>query len=148
MRLEDVARDGRALIVFQSPRREVWAKPAGETRERDVTVFSFSNAMGLSPDGKRVLANVSGVPGEPDTFYLRSTDGSPAKKLGEGFASELSPDGRWAAVVRPGPPTQLVLVPTGAGEEKRSWTERPIEEYDSLNFRWSGDGQEAALRRP
>ena len=138
MSLKDVSRDGKLLVVFQSYRSEVWAKPAGETRERDVSVFADNNAMGLSPDGKTVLVTVGDYP--PHSFYLRPTDGSPPKKLGEGFGSELSPDGKWVAVVRPGTPGEIVLVPTGAGEERRL-PRGGIEEYENKAFRWSGDGQ-------
>ncbi len=140
MRIEDVSPDGRLLVVFSSRRSEVWAKPAGETRERDVTVLAVNNAMGLTPDGKWILVNVSGVPNQPEAFYLRSTDGAVTKKLGEGFGSELSADGKWVVVTRPGPPAQLVLVPTGAGDEKV--LERGgIEAYDRLSVRWSQDGR-------
>jgi eukaryotic-like serine/threonine-protein kinase len=140
MRIEDVSPDGRLLVVFQSARSEVWAKPAGETRERDVTVLSINNAMGLTPDGKWTLVNVSSVPNQPEAFCLRSNDGTLTKKLGEGFGSELSADGKWVAVTRPGPPAQLVLVPTGAGDEK-VLEPGAIEAYDRLYVRWSQDGR-------
>jgi eukaryotic-like serine/threonine-protein kinase len=141
MSLEDVSPDGRVLIVFRNNQREVWAKPAGETRERDVTVFAGNAAMGLSRDGKTVLVNVrTGVPSQPEAFYLRSADGSPPKKLGEGFGSELSPDGKWAAVVRPGAPSEIVLVPTGAGEEKRL-PGGGLEDHNRDGVTWSGDGR-------
>ncbi len=96
--------------------------------------------MGLSPDGKTLLITVPGAPNVPETFYLRATDGSPPKKLGEGFGSELSPDRKWVAVVRPGPPSELTLVPTGAGEEKRLARGR-IEEHVKSDVRWSQDGR-------
>jgi hypothetical protein len=47
--------------------------------------------------------------------YLRKTDGSPAVRLGEGYAQALSPDGKWA-ITRRG--KDLVLMPTGAGEPR------------------------------
>src|SRR5262249_42052387 len=61
--------------------------------------------------------------------YLRKTDGSPAVKLGEGFGTALSPDGKWVfTVVRTSPP-QLILLPTGAGEA-RPLSRGPIEAYE------------------
>jgi Tol biopolymer transport system component len=89
--------------------------------------------MGLSPDGKTLLINDLGG------FYLRGVDGSPPKRLGEGTASELSADGRWAVVVRPTLPSRLVLVPTGAGEERVLENGR-IDEIAPDNVRWSFNG--------
>jgi hypothetical protein len=134
LRVEDVSRDGRMLLVIHHRRHEVWVGSPGEARERNLTIFGASNAMGISADGKTLLDNERGG------FYLRRSDGSPPKKLGEGFGSELSPDGKWAAVVRPGPPSRLVLVPTGAGQE-RPFEAGAIEEYESDYVRWSQDGR-------
>ena len=136
--LWDISRDGRVLLAAGHGRWEVWSKPAGQNRERDVSVLGGSDAMGLTPDGKTVLVN-EGSLGPGAEFYLSHADGSPPKKLGEGYASDLSADGKWAVVVRPGPPSRLVLVPTGAGEE-RALESGAIEEYDRENIRWAQNG--------
>ena len=52
--------------------------------------------------------------GPTQPFYLRGTDGSPAVKLGEGDAQDLSPDGKWV-LVRQADATKLALVPAGTG---------------------------------
>jgi serine/threonine protein kinase/sugar lactone lactonase YvrE len=137
--IEDVSREGRMLLGFHQSRQEVWAHPAGEARERDLTVLGNSDAMGLSPDGRTLLIN-EGHGVDRLSFYLRRADGSPPKKLGEGMGSELSPDGRWAVVVRPGPPSRLVLVPTGAGEEK-TLENGGIEKHAPNSIRWSLNGR-------
>jgi len=49
---------------------------------------------------------------------LRGTDGSPVLRLGSGFANALSGDGRWAAAIRGSAESRIVLLPTGAGEER------------------------------
>jgi hypothetical protein len=50
--------------------------------------------------------------------YLRRTDGSPPKRLADGYARALSPDGRFVlASDRPGP--QIFLIPTGPGQPRR-----------------------------
>ena len=132
--VKDVSRDGRLLLGLDIYRQEVWAGSFSEPREKNLTVFAQANVMGISADGKALLDNERG------SFYLLRTDGAPPKKLGEGFGSELSPDGKWVAVVRPGPPSRLVLVPTGAGEE-RLLESGGVEEYDILEICWSGDGR-------
>ncbi|MDL1949240.1 hypothetical protein FBQ97_05425, partial [Acidobacteria bacterium ACD] len=40
-------------------------------------------------------------------------------RIAEGHALDLSPDGRWAAVVPRVPPRSITLVPTGVGEPRR-----------------------------
>ncbi|HXM78225.1 MAG TPA: hypothetical protein VOA00_03240, partial [Thermoanaerobaculia bacterium] len=53
------------------------------------------------------------------SVYVRNTDGSPAVRLGEGSAQDLSPDGEWAlAILHSASDPQLVAYPTGAGEWK------------------------------
>jgi len=49
---------------------------------------------------------------------MRGGDGSPAIRLGDGYAFALSPDGAWAATFVPPHTQQLVLLPTGAGEPR------------------------------
>jgi hypothetical protein len=66
-------------------------------------------------------------------LLLRKTDGSPVVRLGDGVASGLSPDGSWALSIIPGPPAQLVLYPTGAGE-KRVLEPGDIQNYESAQF--------------
>ncbi len=54
--------------------------------------------------------------GAKHAVYLRRTDGSPAIRLGDGVATGLSPDGKWALSMLDTPPRELVLLPTSAGE--------------------------------
>jgi Tol biopolymer transport system component len=51
--------------------------------------------------------------------FLRKLDGSnDPVNLGQGKAMSLSPDGKWALALREGPPHQLVLLPTGSGDQR------------------------------
>jgi serine/threonine protein kinase/Tol biopolymer transport system component len=131
----DISRDGRVLLSVGNQRWEVWSRPDGQPNERELTVLANSDAMGISPDGKTLLINE-----REREIYLRNSDGSPPKRLGEGYGSRLSPDERWVAVVRPGPPSELVLVPTGAAEEKRL-SSGGLEDIGRDSVQWSGDGR-------
>ncbi|HEV2388967.1 MAG TPA: protein kinase [Candidatus Acidoferrales bacterium] len=122
MTLFDVARDGRALLKQEDERTELAALPAGATSERTLTWLDWSLLSDLSPDGKTVLFTEAGEGGGADySVYLRKLDGSPAVRLGEGEAAALSPNGQWAIVSHPHdpPPSQLFLLPTGAGEPRQ-----------------------------
>jgi hypothetical protein len=52
------------------------------------------------------------------TVYVRAMNGSPAKRLGEGRAMAISPDGRWVVANVGGRGAKTVLLPTGAGEQR------------------------------
>ncbi|HKQ53135.1 MAG TPA: hypothetical protein VJT74_12245 [Pyrinomonadaceae bacterium] len=76
--------------------------------------------------------------GDSYGVYVRGTDGSPAVRLGSGSALALSPDGRWALSRLPVSLSEMVLLPTGAGESRRL-------ERAPLNYQqwacWFPDGE-------
>jgi len=139
MTLEDVARDGRALLVHGRDRVGIaFASLAGGS-EQDLSWLDRSIGTYLSADGTRLLFYESGDGGGSGYgVYLRKTDGSPAVRLGEGMGTALSPDGERVAAIVYSSPQRLVLLPTGAGESKV--LERgPIEGYHWASFFPTGD---------
>jgi eukaryotic-like serine/threonine-protein kinase len=130
--LQDVASDGRVLLNHDFVRLGILALAPGETKERDLSWFDWSLTRDLSADGKTLLFDESGQGGGTNySIYVRKTDGSPAVRLGDGAAFALSPDGKWAAAVLPGPsPRPLELLPTGPGEPRRL-------SGDSINHTWT-----------
>lgn len=118
--LQDVSRDARVLLTHDLVRLGIVAHGPGEPKERDLSWFDWSLLADLSEDGRTVLLSESGEGGGPGyAVFIRSTDGSPAVRLGEGQALSLSPDGkRVLAVMHPAADQQLVIHPTGPGEPK------------------------------
>jgi hypothetical protein len=112
--LQDVSDDGRLLIERAEDRLGViWGGPAGE---RELGWFNESDLVGLLPDGAGIVFNDRGAGGQR-AFYLRRSDGSPAVRLGEGFAFDVSYDGRWV-LAAPGserPARRIAVYPTGTG---------------------------------
>ncbi|WP_394827434.1 protein kinase domain-containing protein [Pendulispora albinea] len=114
MLLHDVAADGRALIERRDHRAALYAGEGGS--ERDLTWSDSSFLTGMSADGRTLLYAEEDASEGPDYgAYLRTADGAPPVRLGDGTPVDLAPDGRWAAIRRAGPPDTLALVPTGAG---------------------------------
>ncbi len=117
--LQDISRDGRVLLTHHNFRTAVMCLPPGETKERDLAWLDADEPVALSGDGKTVLfAEWGETSGATYPAYLRKTDGSDAVRLGEGPARALSPDGRWVLTTPLTALSELVLLPTGAGESK------------------------------
>ena len=112
--LDDVAPDGRLLLERIENRGEIRCQASTDKEDRSLSWLNSSFAADLSSDGKTLLLNEQ----LHDTVYSRKTDGSPAVALGKGRGLSLSPDGALALVLRAGPPPELVLMPTGAGDER------------------------------
>ncbi|MCG6928132.1 MAG: serine/threonine-protein kinase, partial [Acidobacteria bacterium] len=117
--LEDIAPDGRVLLVHELKRGEIYGRGPDAEEEISLSWGDFSHAVDISPDGRQVLLSESGEAGGPGYgVYLRGTDGSPAVRLGTGRPLALSPDGAWVLTMPLDPPERFVLLPTGAGEER------------------------------
>ncbi len=136
--LQDVAKDGRVLITRDVPRVGMVGVTSGSSKERDLSWLDWSAPKDLSVDGKKLLFTESGeAGGENYSSYIRSTDGSPAVRLGDGLSFALSPDERWALSGLPKPPVQFNLLPTGAGESK----ELTHDQINRMWARWFPDGK-------
>ncbi len=118
--VHDIARDGGVLVEREISAREIRGAFGGDRQERNLSWLDQSSVAALSDDGKTVLFFEGPPGGGPDgSTYLRATDGSPAVRLGDGRAFDLSPDGKWALTLRSsGAEPRLVLLPTGVGEPK------------------------------
>jgi len=126
--LYDIAEDGRVLLGRLVESTEILGTFPKEPRERNLSHFDLSVATDLSPDGDTLLfADVfrSDAPsaGAPNSLYVRKTDGTPSKRLGDVMfsASALSRDGSRVLSLSPAGPdyqTRFDLIPTGPGETK------------------------------
>ena len=125
--LDDVSREGRFLdtgMMRENYRSVIAARVPDEPEERNLSWQLSSTVADLSQDGKHLLFYEEGAnPDRPDrevfSAFLRETNGSDAKPLGEGRALALSPNKEWALVARPYPEPHLALLPTGLGEPRR-----------------------------
>jgi hypothetical protein len=118
--LQDVSRDGRALVLSIKSRGHLACLPPGEKEERELGWHDFSFVEDVSADGRTVLFTETQGGGAPNgAVYVRGTDGSPAVRLGDGRAEGLSPDGsRALARTRSAQAPRFVLLPTHAGSPR------------------------------
>ena len=139
--LHDIAPDGRVLIARTDDRGGISVRVSGAETARDLSWLDAADLAGISPDGRRILFSETGVGGGPRaSTYLRGTDGSPAVRLGDGYAHALSPDGRWAIVQTEA--AHFDLIPTGPGQPRR--LARPG--LRLLQPRWLAGGQHVVVR--
>jgi len=138
--LHDVSRDRQVLFSRDVERYEILANVSGVVR--DLSWLNFSRADDLSADGGNVLLTVEGeAAGANYEVFLRKSDGSPPVRLGEGYGSAISPDGKWVLAIAPfgsgaEPVPQLVLLPVGKGAS-RILTQDDLAHYAGA---WFPDG--------
>jgi Tol biopolymer transport system component len=120
LKIQDIAKDGRVLLVHELMWAGILARVPGEQGERELGWLDWSISRKLSNDGKWLLFDESGdAPGDQGWVFLRQTNGSPPVLLGEGAYGDLSQDGTRVATVPGNFSGQINLVPTGAGETKK-----------------------------
>ena len=113
--LHDISADGRVLLGRISESSEIFGDFPGEARPRNLSHLDRSLAVALAPSGDILLFNETGQ--SDPSVYLGRTDGSPPKRLADGYAWALSQDGKFVLRGdRPGP--QMFLIPTGPGEPR------------------------------
>ncbi len=118
--LQDVSRDGRALISHDALRSGILGSSPTDKQERDLSWLDWSSVQDIAADGTFFVFVESGEGGGPGySAYLRQMDGSPPVRLGSGAPRSISPDGRWVLTIQtPSSKPQLSLLPTGAGEPR------------------------------
>ncbi len=123
--LQDISREGRMLVTRDTLRSEMIGMAPGESREKDQTWLDWSLGAAITADGRTILFSETAEGGGAGySVYVRKTDGTPAVRLGEGAAQDLSLDGEWAlAIQHSASDPRLVAYPTRAGEMKVFKTE-------------------------
>ncbi len=123
--LADVSSRKEVLILDEDLRVGIVSKAPGEAVERDLSWLDFSALRDISPDGRLILFDeASEGGGDEGSIFVRKTDGSPPVRLGSGFSTSLTPDGRSVLAGSGNDPQVLRQMPVGAGEPRVIATER------------------------
>jgi eukaryotic-like serine/threonine-protein kinase len=118
--MQDVARDGSWLITRDDQQDRIFVRAPGADRDRNLSWLDASQQPLLSADGRVMVFTDAALDAGPNyATMLRRTDGSPVVRLGEGYPSDLSADGRWVLAIVQSAPQQLMLYPTGPGQSRR-----------------------------
>ena len=118
--LHDAGTGGRALISRDAMRAGAIGLAPGENKERDLSWQDWTIPFDISEDGKVMLFVEAGEAGGGEyAVFTRDTNGESAVRLGQGSSRALSPDGKWALVLRQNmSPPDFVLLPTGVGQQR------------------------------
>ena len=137
--LLDLAPDGRVLLATETSQAGIRGRSYEGSAERELGWLDWPIPKALVADGTMLLLNDSGeTAGANYAVYLRKMDGSPPVRLGEGSGLAVSPDGRWVLAVHFGPPSRLLMIPTGPGETV-TLPQGQVETYQDA--RWFPDGR-------
>jgi dipeptidyl aminopeptidase/acylaminoacyl peptidase len=116
--LWDISREGRVLLSIDVLRTDVWGCAPGDTTEHSWSWLDGGIAVGVSADGNGLLfTECASGGGVGYSAYFRRFDGSLPIRIGDGVATALSLDGKWA-ILRSSSHPALTLTPTGPGEPR------------------------------
>jgi hypothetical protein len=136
---EDMNRNGDVLVTSQSGQGGIRGLAPLAREEAELGWFDAGVVADISDDGRQLLFYETGIfGGNVYAACLRSMDGAPPVKLGEGLACALSPDGAWALAIQLLQPHRLVRLPTGAGDSS-SFPRGAVERYEGAG--WLPDGK-------
>jgi serine/threonine protein kinase/Tol biopolymer transport system component len=118
--MHDIAPDGRWLVTRDDQLRRTFARGPGRNAETDISFIGGAIGPLMSGDGRQVaFSDVSSFAGDLYSTMMRSSEGSAAIRLGEGFLLAMSRDKQWVLSSVPSAPVKLMLHPTGAGTSRR-----------------------------
>jgi WD40 repeat protein len=114
--LRDIAPDGRALTSRDTEQLEMAAVLDGEATARNLSWLDWSRVADISPDGRMVLFDESGVGGGAHYIvYVHRLDDGSTVRIGPGVAMAFSPDGRFALTLGTDDRARLRHTPLGDG---------------------------------
>lgn len=117
--LDDIGPKGEALVETFRGWSGTRVRGTAENRDTDISWFGENVSAGLSTDGNRIFVTESGAAsGGASGVYMRSRRGTAPVRLCDGSLVNVSPNGEWISVYRPGPQPRYVLAPSGGGKEK------------------------------
>ena len=134
LRLFDTQPNRRMLAARETYRAEAWGQLAGDAAPRDLTWSQETWVAAIGADGGSFL--IQHTASLDGTSYLARTGAEPIR-LGEGAATDLSPDG--ALAVHLTSDSRMTLVPCRAGEPRRVATPG-LKEVHTVKFLPDGRG--------
>lgn len=139
--IQDISKDGRLLLSHGTQRNGIVYSSIPSGKALDLSWGAKPFLSDISADGEVLLFTDLGESEAEASVYLRKTDGTDAVRLGEGYATGLSPDGEWALSISTAR-DHLTVLPTGPGKAKLLPNEKHLTYTD---VSWFPDGQQVLI---
>jgi DNA-binding winged helix-turn-helix (wHTH) protein/Tol biopolymer transport system component len=111
LRLFDISAAGRVLLSRGNVRLAMFAGDFSTLKQKEISWFDWSRAVGISSDGQEILFDETGQGGGPKyTAYLYHRENGATEKIGDGRAVDISADGRWILTANRSNFSQFTLV--------------------------------------
>ncbi|MBV9038184.1 MAG: winged helix-turn-helix domain-containing protein [Acidobacteriaceae bacterium] len=131
MVLQDINAQGDVLIARTNPRTAMFWGNLESGSTEDISLFDWSRAVALKPDGRLLLFDESGEGGGRQySLYLYYTASRRPERLGEGRAMDLSDDGHWVLAQVANDPSRVTLVSVDQHKSSAVFT-------DGLIYQWA-----------
>ncbi|MBV9674810.1 MAG: hypothetical protein JO185_00635 [Acidobacteriaceae bacterium] len=131
MVLQDINAQGDVLIARTNLRTAMFWGNLENGSIEDISLFDWSHAVALTPDGRLLLFDESGEGGgQRYSVYLHHTASRRPERLGEGRAMDLSDDGHWALTQAANDPSRVTLVSVDQHKSSAVFT-------DGLIYQWA-----------
>ncbi|MEJ2078533.1 MAG: protein kinase [Acidobacteriota bacterium] len=115
--IHDIAPDGTWIVTGDDTPTEILLRDLDNDTETNLSWLDAALYPKLSPDGRTILfTDESEAAGPNYSATLRPTSGGAIVRLGEGFGTDFSVDGRFVLSVVPSTPPRVMSYPVGAGQ--------------------------------
>jgi len=132
--LRDISSSGNLLLESEQNQGSIIGLFPGDNNERDLSWLDGSSVADISRDAKTIVIFEGGEGSDlpVGTIYTRSTDGSPAVRIGAAAPTEMSSDGKYILGYAPNP-YRITILPTGVRETK-IWKFENFESVSETHF--------------
>ena len=121
VRLQDVSREGRMLIISGASRAEIAGRLAGDDRDRRYEWWANDYVGAIAANGRSFAGDEQETGAAEGEYiaYVRKNDGSPPIRLGPASTLGMSPRGEWVfATTLSQDRDRLLMFPTGVGRRR------------------------------
>jgi eukaryotic-like serine/threonine-protein kinase len=148
LRIEDIAADGRILLMVDEARATLAGQLAGDAGERIYSWWTDDSATAIASDGSIYAGDNGSVVAEGEYLVFFRRGATPPVQLGTGISAGMTPDGKFVFTAHlTGKGSSFTRFPVGPGQPKTIELGDLTTEAGAAQRRitFSSDGRRAAF---